>query len=52
MSEGGGLQIRWSPDGPRDSIGKPQPLPDPIRIVDPETGAECPPASSTPTAIY
>jgi fatty-acyl-CoA synthase len=43
MSEGGGLQIRWSPDGPRDSIGKPA-FPT-IRIVDPETTLECPPAS-------
>ncbi len=42
MSEGGGLQIRWSPDGPRDSIGKPAFAS--IRIVDPETGEECPPA--------
>jgi fatty-acyl-CoA synthase len=42
MSEGGGLQIRWSPQGPRDSIGKPA-FPT-IRIVDSETGAECPPA--------
>ncbi len=42
MSEGGGLQIRWSPEGPRDSIGKPA-FPT-IRIVDPETGTECPPA--------
>ena len=43
MSEGGGLQIRWSPEGPRDSIGKPA-FPT-IRIVDPETTHECPPAS-------
>jgi fatty-acyl-CoA synthase len=42
MSEGGGLQIRWSPDGPRDSIGKPA-FPS-IRIVDPATNAPCPPA--------
>jgi fatty-acyl-CoA synthase len=42
MSEGGGLQIRWSSEGPRDSIGKPA-FPT-IHIVDPETGAECPPA--------
>jgi fatty-acyl-CoA synthase len=43
MSEGGGLQIRWSPEGPRDSIGKPAFAT--IRIVDPETGRECPPAT-------
>ncbi len=43
MSEGGGLQIRWSPEGPRDSIGKPA-FPT-IRIVDPDTGVECPPAT-------
>ena len=43
MSEGGGLQIRWDPQGPRDSIGKP--AFSTIHIVDPESGVECPPAS-------
>ncbi len=42
MSEGGGLQIRRDPAGPRDSIGRP--AAETIRIVDPQTGQECPPA--------
>jgi fatty-acyl-CoA synthase len=42
MSEGGGLQIRWQADGPRDSIGLP--ATDTIQIVDPETLEVCPPA--------
>jgi fatty-acyl-CoA synthase len=43
MSEGGGLQIRWSPEGPRDSIGRP--AFQTIHIVDPDTGQECPSAA-------
>jgi fatty-acyl-CoA synthase len=42
MSEGGGIQIRWSPDGPQDSIGKP--AISSIIVVHPESLQECPPA--------
>jgi fatty-acyl-CoA synthase len=42
MSEGGGLQIRWNPEGPRDSIGRPA-VPT-IQIVNPVTLEVSPPA--------
>jgi fatty-acyl-CoA synthase len=42
MSEGGGLQIRLDKSGPRDSIGLPA-VPT-IRVMNPQTLTECPPA--------
>ena len=45
MSEGGGVQIRRTPESPADSIGRPSEAT--IRIVDPDTLRECPPARVT-----
>ncbi len=42
MSEGGGVRVRWNPNSPKDSIGRPDSPT--MAIMNPETLAPCPPA--------
>jgi fatty-acyl-CoA synthase len=43
MSEGGGVRVRWNPESPRDSIGRPDSPT--MAIMNPDTLQPCPPAA-------